>query len=63
LLEAHYIDCIVGFDPTILHIFSRDVLRRIKEGDPTWERMVPDIVVEAIKKRGLFGCNQSVGAA
>jgi hypothetical protein len=39
------------------------VLRRIKEGDPTWERMVPDIVVEAIKKRGLFGCNQSVGAA
>ena len=55
LLEAHYIDCIVGFDPTILHIFSRDVLRRIKEGDPAWERMVPDIVVAAIKKRGLFG--------
>lgn len=57
LLEAHYIDCIVGFDPTILHIFSRDVLRRIKEGDPTWERMVPDVVVAAIKKRGLFGCS------
>jgi len=55
LLEAHYIDCIVGFDPTILHIFSRDVLRRIKEGDAAWERMVPDIVVAAIKKRGLFG--------
>ena len=63
LLEAHYIDCIVGFDTTILHIFSRDVLRRIKEGDPTWERMVPDVVVEAIKKRGLFGYTQSVGAA
>ena len=55
LLEAHYIDCIVGFDPTILHIFSRDVLRRIKESDPTWERMVPDAVVHAIKKRQLFG--------
>ena len=55
LLEAHYIDCIVGFDPSILHIFSRDVLRRIKEGDATWERMVPDAVVIAIKKRGLFG--------
>jgi hypothetical protein len=55
LLEAHYIDCIVGFDPAILHIFSRDVLRRIKEGDTTWERMVPEAVVAAIKKRQLFG--------
>lgn len=57
LLEAHYIDCIVGFDPTILHIFSRDVLRRIKEGDATWEKMVPEAVVAAIKRRGLFGCS------
>jgi hypothetical protein len=62
LLEAHYIDCIVGFDPTILHIFSRDVLRRIKEGDPTWERMVPDVVVAAIKRRNLFGCAPAAGS-
>ncbi|MCX6952436.1 MAG: TonB-dependent receptor [Verrucomicrobia bacterium] len=54
LLENHYIDCIVGFDRDILHIFSRDVLRRIKENDPTWEQMVPSAVVTAIKKRGLF---------
>jgi hypothetical protein len=55
LLENHYIDCIVGFDPSILHIFSRDALRRIKEGDASWEKMVPDSVATAIKKRGLFG--------
>jgi len=55
LLQNHYIECIVGFDPTILHIFSRDVLRRIKEQDSSWERMVPDAVVAAIKKRRLFG--------
>ena len=55
LLENHYIDCIVGFDVDILSIFSRDVLRRIKEKDLTWERMVPAPVVEAIKRRGLFG--------
>lgn len=55
LLENHYIDTIVGFDRNILHIFSRDVLRRIKESDPTWEEMVPPSVVTAIKKRGLFG--------
>lgn len=55
LLENHYIDCIVGFDSDILSIFSRDVLRRIKERDPKWETMVPGPVVEAIKRRGLFG--------
>jgi len=55
LQENHYIDSIVGFDATILSIFSRDVLRRIKEGDPTWEKMVPVPVAEAIKKRHLFG--------
>ena len=55
LLENHYIECIVGFERDSLHIFSRDVLRRIKEGDPTWEHMVPGAVVAAIKKRGLFG--------
>ncbi len=55
LLENHYIDCIVGYDLNILSIFSRDVLHRIKAGDPTWERMVPEPVVEAIKKRHLFG--------
>ncbi len=55
LLENHYIDCIVGFDPAILDIFSRNVLQRINDGDPTWEQMVPGPVAEAIKKRGLFG--------
>jgi hypothetical protein len=55
LLENHYIECIVGFDQSMLHIFSRDVLRRIKEQDVTWEQMVPGSVVMAIKKRRLFG--------
>jgi hypothetical protein len=55
LVENHYIDSIVGFDPEILHIFSRDVLRRIRESDPTWETMVPPPVAAAIKRRGLFG--------
>ena len=56
LLENHYLECLVGFDPKILHIFSRDVLRRIKEKDPSWEEMVPARVAAAIKRRGMFGC-------
>ena len=55
LIQNHYIDSIAGFDPEILNIFSRDVLRRINEGDATWETMVPKPVADAIKRRGLFG--------
>jgi hypothetical protein len=55
LLENHYIECVTGFDREILGIFSRDVLRRIKERDPQWEEMVPEKVAAAIKQRGLFG--------
>lgn len=55
LLENHYIECITGFNPDILDIFSRDVLKRIQNNDPSWETMVPEPVVAAIKKHGLFG--------
>jgi hypothetical protein len=55
LLENHYIDCVTGFNESILNIFSRDVLQRIKTGDTSWEHMVPEGVATAIKKRKLFG--------
>ena len=55
LLENHYIDGIAGFNEDYLGIFSRDVLQRIKNSDPTWERMVPAKVAEVIKKRNLLG--------
>ncbi len=54
LVENRYIDCIVGFDSNILNIFSRDVLKKIREHDLIWENMVPVPVARAIKRRGLF---------
>jgi hypothetical protein len=39
----------------VLQIFSRDGLRLIRNGDPTWEEMVPDAVAASILDRGLFG--------
>ena len=59
-LFGHLVDrsCIVqleNFDRSILHIFSRDALKRIKAGDPTWQDMVPPEIAEVIRKRGLFG--------
>ncbi len=55
LLENHYIESIVGSDTNILNIFSRDVLKKIKDNDLLWETMVPIPVADAIKRRGLFG--------
>ncbi len=59
LMENHYIECIVGFDPSILAIFSRDVLQRIRANDATWETMVPAAIATAIKSRRLFGYGES----
>jgi len=55
LLENHNLDCIRGSNPDYLNIFSRDVLQRIKNGDETWEQMVPAKVAEFIKQRKLLG--------
>jgi hypothetical protein len=55
LLENRCVECIVGFDADALNIFSRDVLKKIREHDPAWEKLVPVPVAEAIKRRGLFG--------
>jgi hypothetical protein len=59
LLENHYIDTIVGYDPAVLGIISRDVLGRIKSGDAAWEQMVPAPVAAAIKRRRLFGYKEA----
>ncbi len=44
-----------NYNPSYLHILSRNVLERIAKNDPTWETMVPPAVCELIKKRGFFG--------
>lgn len=48
-----------NFNPDYLHIFSRDVLKRIPAGDAEWEAMVPEAVAALIKKRGFFGCSRA----
>jgi hypothetical protein len=50
-----------NFREGCLPIFSRDVLRRIAEGDEAWEHMVPTGAAELIKKRAFFGYVRSSG--
>jgi len=55
LVERGRIKQLDNFDDSVLHIFSRDVLKRIKENDTAWEGMVPPEVAEMVKHRQLFG--------
>ena len=52
LLESGYLVPIVGSDPSVMDIFSRDVLAKIQHGEPGWETMVPEKVAAIIKRAG-----------
>jgi hypothetical protein len=55
LVERGRIKQLDNFDESVLHIFSRDVLRRIKDNDASWEGMVPAEIATVIKDRHFFG--------
>lgn len=54
-VHNHRIQDIENFDEDILHIFSREVLRKIRNGEPGWEEMIPKYVDNIIKEKRLFG--------
>ncbi|MEM8999655.1 MAG: TonB-dependent receptor [Bacteroidota bacterium] len=45
---------IIDYDPDIMHIFSREVLKRITNGEGGWEEMLPEGIAEIIKEKNLF---------
>ncbi|MGB5820001.1 MAG: TonB-dependent receptor [Saonia sp.] len=45
---------IIDYDPEIMDIFSRNVLKKITNGEGGWEEMLPEGISEMIKKRKLF---------
>ena len=50
---------IENYDPDILNIFSRKVLKMITDGDEGWEKMLPEGISELIQKHRLFGYSRS----
>ncbi len=46
---------ITDYDPSVLNIFSRKVLKMIADGESGWEEMLPDGVAKLIKEESLFG--------
>ncbi len=59
LVERGRIKQLDNFDESVLHIFSRDVLRRIKDHDSSWESMVPAEIAQVIKDRHFFGYREA----
>ncbi len=55
LVENGSIESIDFYQRDYLHIFSRDVLKKIASGDLSWEKMVPPQAAELIKQRCYFG--------
>lgn len=55
LIENWFIEDIKGYDRACLPIFSREVLKKLRSGDASWETMVPAEVATMIKNRKLFG--------
>jgi hypothetical protein len=55
LLERGSLVELGGYDPTVLPILPREVLRLITLGDARWEGMVSPEIAQVIKARGFFG--------
>jgi hypothetical protein len=55
IAKNRLVTSVQDFNPEILHIYSRDVLQKIKANDGSWETQVPAAVAEGIKRRRLFG--------
>ncbi len=45
------------YNPEILNIFSREVLKMIDNGEEGWKQMLPEGIPELIESKNLFGCN------
>ena len=56
LLDNRQIVDIQNFNPEILHIFSDDVLRMLREGEAGWEVCLPEKVAELIVERQGESC-------
>ena len=45
---------IIDYDPDVLDIYSREVLRMIIANEEGWEELLPEGISEIIKEKELF---------
>ncbi|MCB0520946.1 MAG: TonB-dependent receptor [Lewinellaceae bacterium] len=55
LLDNRQLADVSGYDKNVLHIFAKEVLELIRQGEPGWEGLVPKKVETLVKEKFLFG--------
>lgn len=55
LKENKFIEDIEDYNPEVISIWSRRVLKMIQDGADGWEKFVPASVAKTVKKKCLFG--------
>lgn len=55
LKENSYIENITDYNPDVVQIWSRKILKMIQDGEEGWEQFVPASVAKTVKKKCLFG--------
>lgn len=60
LRQNQLIEAVEGFDTSILHIWSEEVLKILKQGRGEWEKMVPNAVAEEIIEHRMFGFDSDI---
>lgn len=55
LVEKKFIENITDFNPEVVQIWSRKILKMIQDGSVGWEKFVPPSVAKTVKKKCLFG--------
>ena len=55
LVENQFIENITDYNPKVVSIWSRKVLKMIQNGTEGWEQFVPSSVAKTVKKKCLFG--------
>lgn len=50
---------IIDYDPEIMHIFSRDALKKIQNGERGWEEMLPEGIPKMIREQNLFSSQEA----
>ena len=58
LVEHKCVIPLENYDSDILHIFSRDILKKISSGDSDWKDMVTEPVRQVITEKSYFGYTQ-----
>jgi hypothetical protein len=60
LFENQCIEGLRDIDERCLPVYSRDVLARLRAGDPAWRDMVPPAIARIVTERTLLGYRPSV---